>query len=292
MLTEVVLHKGDKNKPLVVFVHGMGLDIRIWNAPAQARVLGGKYPLSVLFKGCDIELQTTFLDLNERGFPVLAWSQSRPAGPIGVGVAELDRVIHAHADHAGEGIVLIGHSRGGLIARKYLEQENALIRGFITLATPHHGTSMARWVTYISPFAAALERILGKRHEEEARTALHRILAFLSSTSVREMLPGSSFFAELKEIKQKGIRYVSLGGTSPDLVRFGGSSIIELVTKFIPERFVPEELKKGYGDGMVSASSAKHPYANDHRNFPANHASILFDREARGYIVKIMEQMI
>jgi hypothetical protein len=58
-----------------------------------------------------------------------------------------------------------------------------------------------------------------------------------------------------------------------------------LLLKAIPERIVPEEMREGYGDGLVSASSSMLPHADKHYNFHVNHAEILFDREVRKCVV-------
>jgi len=45
--------------------------------------------------------------------------------------------------------ILVGHSRGGLIARKYLEKAyNERIKMLITIGTPHHGSNIARWFKF------------------------------------------------------------------------------------------------------------------------------------------------
>ena len=50
MKNEIFYFEGDRAKPLVIFIHGMGMDANMWAKPALARVLGGKYPLSVLIE--------------------------------------------------------------------------------------------------------------------------------------------------------------------------------------------------------------------------------------------------
>ena len=87
MKSEIFYSEGHREKPLVIFVHGMGMNAAMWAEPAVARILGGKYPLSVLLG--DVEMRTSFHDLKALGFPVLAWSQKRPAGPALLAVEEL-----------------------------------------------------------------------------------------------------------------------------------------------------------------------------------------------------------
>ena len=58
----------------------------------------------------------------------------------------------------------------------------------------------------------------------------------------------------------------------------------------IPENLYPEEIKKGKGDGLVSAESSKIPWSNEHYNFPLNHAEILFDKSIRDKLVEAIER--
>jgi triacylglycerol esterase/lipase EstA (alpha/beta hydrolase family) len=64
-------------------------------------------------------------------------------------------------------VTLIGHSSGGLVARALLRRiEPRRIRQLITLATPHHGTELARWVagrqaTQLRPGSAWLRALNG-----------------------------------------------------------------------------------------------------------------------------------
>jgi pimeloyl-ACP methyl ester carboxylesterase len=288
---EIIIIEGQRDRPLIVFVNGMGMDINIWEDPSATKVLGGAYPLKSLLKGIDTDMRTSFMDLRDLGCPVLLWNQTRPAGPIEIAANELREHINEHRKYAGKGIVLIAHSRGGLVARKYLETGNELIRGVITLASPNHGTTMAKWAAYIAPVASLLGEMLKDIRKEDVNPALRKVLRFLSGKGIRELLPGSDFFAHLKDRKHEGTRYVSIGGTDPDLVRIGGVSLSGLVSKAIPGRMLPKELKDGYGDGMVSAASSVLPYADEHYNFHVNHASILFDREVRALIIKVVESL-
>lgn len=286
-----VFHKGTAGRPLVVFIHGMGLDERIWVRPAEARVLGGKYPATVLLKGVDTDMKTLFDLCKERGFPVLTWSQGRPVGPIAVAVEELQELLRRYGPAAAGGVILVGHSRGGLVARKYLETCAGPVRGLITLATPHCGSSIAKWADYIGPLAAVVRRLTGGGEDKETRTVFQRILGFLCSTGIREHYPGSSFLAELKDERREGVTYVSLGGTNPHLVRFGPFSPADLMKKSMPDTLIPPELKEGCGDGMVSAASAKLPYGDRHRDFPVTHIGILFDRAVQKYVMDVVEEM-
>jgi hypothetical protein len=66
-------------------------------------------------------------------------------------------------------------------------------------------------------------------------------------------------------------------------------SVPDISEKVIPKNLYPEEMKKGKGDGLVSAESSKIPWSNEHYNFELNHAEILFEESVRKNIVKTVE---
>ena len=134
MRQEIFYFEGNRAKPLVIFIHGMGMDADMWVEPTKARVMGGKYPLSILIEGK--ELQSSFHDLKAKGYSVLTWSQRRPAGPVRVSVDELGEIIGNYNSNSDVGIILVGHSKGGLIARLFLQECYAPVRGMITIGTP------------------------------------------------------------------------------------------------------------------------------------------------------------
>jgi len=283
MKYEIFYFEGDRAKPLVIFIHGMGMDAAMWAEPARARVLGGRYPLSILLG--DAEMETPFDDLKDLGYPVLAWSQTRPAGPALIAVEELKELVLAYSAKAPAGMVLIGHSRGGLIARRFLQESVAPIRGVITIAAPHKGSSVAKWVVFVAPLCAALDKILDLG-DKEVRTSLHRVITFLSGHEIREMLPGSDFLSALSERRPPGVFIASIGGTDPTLIRIGATPLPKLLAAVLPHRMIPDELREGKADGFVTAESAIYPDGDAHKDFHVHHAGLIFDSGVREYIIK------
>jgi pimeloyl-ACP methyl ester carboxylesterase len=288
MILEKTFYQGETDKPLLIFIHGMGMNARAWSDPAEARILGGRYPLTVLLRSGD-EMKTSFEDLRRIGFPVLSWTQSRPAGPIRIAVNELKGLMEEYRNHAKSGTVLVGHSRGGLIARKYLEDCAESVRGLLTLSAPHLGTTIAGWAVSLSPITSALNQIAQGVSKKKVDSTFRRVLSFLCSSGLRELLPGSKFFLNLHDRKHQGMRCISVGGTNPDLLNAISVSLTELLSKMVPDRIIPEEMREGYGDGLVSAVSSVLPYGDEHRNFPVNHAAVLFNKEVRNYVIKSVE---
>jgi pimeloyl-ACP methyl ester carboxylesterase len=281
--TEVLFRPGDKNKPLIIFIHAMGLDANVWVDPAGARVLGGKYPLSILLDG--MELKTSFHDLNALGFPVLSWHQKGSSSEAGVVLRELNGIID---DFSGlsNGFVLIGHSRGGLLAKQLYDENKEGLKLVITIAAPFRGSRIARWVDRVAPLAAALNIVFSVGRKQKKASPLRRVLIYLSGSGVKEMLPGSDFVKALSSKSVSGIRTISIGGTKPALVRIKGRSLPAILKKIFPEKMLPDELREGMGDGFVSAASSVYPGCCEHRNFYAHHHGLLFLPEVRKYISK------
>ncbi len=291
MKTDIRFKKGDSRLPLAVFIHGMGVNADFWTDPSRAKVLGGKYPLRILLAR-DMEQVTSYSDLAQLGFGVMTWSQSRPAGPIQAAVSELRGILEKYSVHCRNGVLLICHSRGGLVARKYLEDEGCRPRMMMTIATPHAGTSMAKWAAFISPLASALEQMIDNLGRREADTTFRRVLRFLGSSGLQELLPGSAFYAGLKDLKKDDTRYISIGGTDPDLLKAVAVPLPELLMKIIPEKIFPEEMRNGCGDGLVTAASSVLPYGDKHKIFHLNHASLLFDKNVRNFIVESVRPLM
>lgn len=336
MKLDIVFHKGSNDKPAVIFIHGLGMDKDIWINPSKSLIIGGRFPLKILlgkrpferdFGPCsDIplkkvarfstgdqpdDIQTLFDDLRLKGHSVITWSQKRPAGPIGFAVSELKEVVKIAEGMTKAGIVLIGHSRGGLIGRRYLLRKDRSIRGLITISTPHKGSSIARIASYLSPLVSVINPLFSGGDEGTLSFTIKRIFDFLKSRALKELLPESNFFKSLKDKPLDWVHYFSAGGTNPtlfslyrwkwDAVKEGEYlrwflrpielfSIPDILEKVIPKNLYPEEMKKGRGDGLVSAESSRIPWYHEHYNFELNHAEILFDEGVRDVLVKTVDR--
>ncbi|MCK7466769.1 MAG: hypothetical protein MZU91_00545 [Desulfosudis oleivorans] len=95
----------------------------------------------------------------------------------------------------------------------------------------------------------------------------------------------------MRDAKPPSSRCVSFGGTNPNLITVGNVPLQDLLKKVIPERVLPDELKAGTGDGLVSKQSSRLPCGDEHYDVPLNHAAIMFDRHVRDLIVKTVDSM-
>ncbi len=337
MNLDITLRRGNTDKPALVFIHGLGMDKNIWATPSKSRILGGKIPLKILLsKNPPVKdfglrkkapkkafsefslgeqpdtIYTLFNDLSQKDYPVITWSQERPSGPIDGAVSELEKIMKTAHTLTKAGIVLIGHSRGGLIARKYLTRKDKSIRGLVTFSTPHKGSSIAKLVSYLRPIASIMSPLLPRNTKGTLSSTTKHVLDFFKSKALKELLPGSLFFQSLKDEPLDWIYYISVGGTDPGLLSFYKwrwdpvrenkynrwflkpekiFTIPDIFERVIPDKLYPEEIKKGKGDGLVSAESSKIPWCNEHYSFNLNHAQILFDERVRFLLEKAIERM-
>lgn len=330
MDTDTTIIKGDPRKPAVIFIHGLGMDKRIWEDPEEARVFDGRFPINTLLckeppseissvkLHVDVslgkapeKLTTAFHDLKGLGYTIIAYSQQRPAAGTEVAVSELRELISRHEGYFKSGIVLIGHSRGGLIAGKYLASGDKRIRGLVTLASPHKGSRMAQWAAYLSPLMSYITPLLPEAERGTLAYTVKKMSDFLLSKAVNELLPDSSLFKPAGHVPRDGVYCVSIGETDPTLFTVyrtyyeeildkGESgyilrseklfSIPELLEKIVPGKLFPDEMKIGMGDGLVTADSARLPYADEYFDFGVNHAEILFEAGVRAAIIKAIDK--
>jgi pimeloyl-ACP methyl ester carboxylesterase len=296
MKLDIVSYHGSIDKPAIVFIHGLGMDKNIWVNPSESRILGGMFPLKILLgKKNTVEnvekIRTLFDDIRQKDYSAITWSQRGSAGPIDSAVKELHEIIVEAQKMTKAGIILIGHSRGGLIARKYLLKQDESIKGLITISAPHKGSSVARIARYLSPLVSMINPLVPNGDKGTLSFSIKRILDFLKSRALKELLPESNFFKSMKDGPLNGVHYASVGGTKPTLFNLYNMSFPDIFEKVIPENLYPEEMRMGKGDGLVSAESSKIPWSNEHYNFAFNHAEILFDNGVRDVLGKIIERL-
>ena len=100
------------------------------------------YLHGILAEGVALEHLGDAVDV-EPSIPSLFMSYSRLNWTLDGLVDALDSFLE---DHTGDGtrIYLVGHSLGGLIARRYVQtREDERISGIICMATPHQGTALS-----------------------------------------------------------------------------------------------------------------------------------------------------
>jgi pimeloyl-ACP methyl ester carboxylesterase len=314
MNLDITVHKGDPDKPVVIFIHGLGVNKGFWTDP-DTKVLARIIPLKVFaakkprpraalsrgrvkYKKLTVgfipeKTENLWSTVISHGFNAVCWSQSRPAGPIGAAVEELDKiVINATKLFPEKPVALIGHSRGGLVARKYMEKKPREIKALVTISSPHGGSSLSRLGTYLSPLAPALKRMLPGDTHGTVSVVLKNLNDLLEGSALKELLPGSSFLKNLKDPPINDVKYESFGGSRTRLLPLYSwqkqddtiypkalMTIPDSLLKLFPQSIIPEEITSGKGDFMVTTESSVLPWAQRHYNVSANHISISWHKK-------------
>ena len=305
------MHSGKPASPVIILIHGLGMSNYFWVEPERCFVLGGLAPLTIFladaagtpkntvsFGTMEHGLQGLWKQLQKAGFSLASWTQSQPLGPIRVAIDELETVMAAVREKwPNLPIYLVGHSRGGLIARKFLLEERfAGVKGLITICSPHSGTGMAKFVRYLKPTGAFLEKIIPHKSKAGLTKALGRLAEFLQSPAIDELAPGSDFLSSLKKPLPSPLRKLSFGGTSPALFQivlrlpaknYKVIKFPDMLVGAIPSVHLPHELTPGLGDALVTAESAKLP-GSTHYNFPNNHVKSAYDKEIQRIILAFL----
>jgi pimeloyl-ACP methyl ester carboxylesterase len=304
-------HTGKLELPAVLLIHGLGMNNYFWVDPKKCFILGGLAPLEIFltetpekpinalsFGFIDPDIQSLWNYLENEGFSLASWTQRQPLGPIQLAVDELRSSIAAiQKKWPDKPLYLIGHSRGGLIARRFLlEEPGADIKGIITISSPHSGTEMAKFSRYLRPAGILLEKIIPSKSRATLTKALGRLSNFLQSPAIEELQPGSEFMGSIKKPLGDNLKKLSFGGTNPALFQmtislpgnnFKVIKFPDMLAGLIPSDHLPKELTPGLGDALVTAASAKIP-GSSHHDFPDNHVRAAYDRKVHKIILDFL----
>lgn len=331
------IHKGNSSFPLIIMVHGLGMTESTWINPYAERVGRQRLPLDSLltdvtrppqfrwnrrptsftsstpWRYLDERAPSIWQQLAARGYNLVTWSQRDPYGPLRQAIDELDRVRTEACRVLGDiPAIVLCHSRGGLIARAYLQRSGPLqerIKGVIFLATPHCGSRIADVTNVAGRLIAAVERIMPQGVREEVRTQWDQWAAALHLHAVEELRPDSEIITQLAagEDMERAlpIRYINIVGVSTcfaKIYRITGNqpfrvreivSLVDSVPGLIGSRILPEEWIDGLGDGLVAKERAFLSWIDpgDQYEYPVNHATILVDRSVRDRILQSVEDL-
>jgi len=306
---DISIHKGQTRKPVVIFIHGLAVNKDIWINPLHTKIFAENFPLKYIAAeapdtGASPQkrtittgvipdgIESLWSILGDEGFNLVCWSQRRPVGPIVSAVEDLLELMEkVKRLFPGRPVALIGHSRGGLIARKFMGVKHPQIKALITIASPHEGSSLSNIGKYLSPLQGVIKNILPRETHGTVAQILKRISDLLEGNVLKELMPGSEFFRKLDDSPSKEIHYLSFGGYKTELINIykwekgdtenGPKKLLTIpdsLLKFIPSSAIPDEITPGKGDIMVTAESSVLPWASDHYNLEANHFTILWDK--------------
>jgi pimeloyl-ACP methyl ester carboxylesterase len=332
---------GDPRKPLVLLLHGTGGRIDDMTDPvgpsgpdshydydgplASDRTIGWRdYPGIGVWSFTLDQMKpkdriTSWQQiLAAHDFPTAAYSQVDNVGLLQRPSDELAVIFAAIAkrpEFANSRIVLIGHSRGGLLARKFLKDHPEFaprVSKLITLHSPHLGSQLANVANAFKDAIEGLESVFGSVVTE----ALGGILDLVDSPAYQELAVGSAFLTELAngETAYPEIEYYTFGGTSPLLTRFlswvytigsaipqwhlppfhhritlGEIPVVSPVLNSLPN--IADEIAEGKGDILVADGRAHLDYSVRQTN-GLNHAEALWDPTLQAQVLRILGEEI
>ena len=254
---------GKAGRPAVLLFHGLHQGEWNWTVPASHEQMTYDYnqspkPVSAkkespgvgIFKigksdqipAAEVNANNYVALLKQQGFTVATWTQRGPSFERAYQSA-VEAYNHFRIDTAALNpaspppIALLAHSRGGLVIRRLLkEQEKDMgrVRWVITLHSPHHGSEMARAASQIVAEVTDLAAPLPLPQETKTQLrdlvveAARPLTKFVTeNTSAgggdesRELMPGGPLFRALEsgEKQLSHIKYYTFGGTNPRYYR-------------------------------------------------------------------------
>jgi pimeloyl-ACP methyl ester carboxylesterase len=284
--------------------------------------------------------------LTRAGFPVFTYSQvpqlmvplsKGPVAEFTQFLAVLQRDVLSDPAYQARQVVILGHSRGGLIGRAFLGGPEfkagragpfSRIKGLITLSSPHEGSNMALMDDKIIDFLSRIQKVVptlpndvGNRVIEALKKKVDDYVGAFGD----EIEPGSPFYRalEAQEPIPAGVRCISVGGTSPRLLRlylwtFTGDSMLPKKSAAGKMEFhwqakpveakgaspVPDglplkllgmdldEIMPGRGDGLTADKRCRFPasfHAEEHLSVGLSHAEELWDPKLQAEIIRRLD---
>ena len=331
-------------KPWVICIHGLGMSEKSWTDPCSESLMDGRLSFDFLLTDLDhppsaktwevsmgrsfflstpLRLRRPLPDsfwqfLGKEGWGLIAWSQKKPRGSISFALKELQAILKELPLR--EPVVFLAHSRGGLVARKYLQERLSgwqRIKALILLGTPHHGSQIAAWAISLGKGGLAsfttkivlsvLKFIPFPRPDGLSSLSFRSLQSYLRNPAFAELSPNSLLIREMNRLesveKENQIPYFNFIGLQTTYLRiyrqinFGPRpmvpvfSLLDGLEKIFPHSLLPPELRQGRGDGQVSGKSAHLPWASYNQTFPLNHAQLLVAPSVQNRVRQILEEL-
>jgi len=168
--------------------------------------------------------------MESEGHPCVTWTQTDTVGPIENSVDELERVVaYAKEEYGTDRVILVGHSRGGLVCRGHLRRhrEDPDVAALVTIGTPHRGTRVAmlddKLLELICSGVGALLPVPGGKLLVKAVVRLMRHLWMSEVASLDELerwAAASDYLRDLiPESQLDAVRYIAIAGVRPTMSR-------------------------------------------------------------------------
>ena len=321
----------DADKPIVLLLHGAKGRIEHMTAPAVAPdnnydylgPLGGEiaigqraYPGIGVYSCCSLDdpkpVRSWREALADNGFSTAAYSQLDPDGFLERPTRELVEVVRALNAAYDRPLVVVAHSRGGLLTRNFLKtfpEEAGTIRTVVTLHSPHTGSSIANLAESVRELIETLRSAFG----DVVLDALGWLLELAAADAWRELSVGSPFLDDLAdgETPPRGITFFTFGGVSVRLTRI--RSWVYTLESALPKWRIPPydharvevevpgaspvadslpnviaELTEGRGDLLTADARTRLPFAKAHQTNAINHAEALWDPILQAQVLRLL----
>lgn len=280
------------------------------------------------------------------GFPLLTYSQvgalmapfdRGPVAQFKEFMRIVQRDVMGDPAYRERQLVIVGHSRGGLIARAFLGdaevKASAGIRfprvgGLVTISSPHQGSHMALVDDKIIEILSSIQKVVPDLPDDVGDQVLERLKVKIDDyvgAHGDEIEPGSALFhaLEAQEPINEGVRCISVGGTSPRLMRvylwaYTLSSLMPKWSEGWPIRFhwrakaveakgaspIPDglplklfgvevdEILPGRGDGLTADKRCRFPdsfSSEEHLSVTLSHAEELWAADLQKEIIKRLD---
>jgi pimeloyl-ACP methyl ester carboxylesterase len=195
--------------------------------------------------------------LTRANFPTVTYSQvpdlmvpldRGPVAQFKQVMEMLQRDVLGAPEYRARPVVILGHSRGGLIGRAYLGDAEVKadheagagrfpdVAGLITISSPHQGSHMALLDDKIIGFLSKVQDVVPTLPNDVGNKVIDSLKAKIDAyvgAHGDEIEPDSPLFRCLaaQEPIRRGVRCISFGGTSPRLLRvylwsYTGDSLI------------------------------------------------------------------
>ena len=292
--------------PLVVLLHGFAGGLASLTAPRSGRRSWREALLAA-------------------GYSTLSYPQVAPLGTLAPNVEQLLAAaagpLSCHRPIRRLPLVLLTHSRGGLLARSFVQAAAARrelhgllsrIGRVITLHAPHAGSGLAGLALRVDAGARRLHALVGSLGLRPG--VLAALCAFSASPAVAELAPGSQLVRSLaRRPGPAGIGWHTFGGTSADLDRLrsllGGPATVtdgpaaqpspgrlahtrglgELLGLLDRLALLTPALRDGEGDLVVADAASRLPEA-PHASNRIDHVAALWDRGLQDQVLAVLAE--
>jgi len=331
----------DPSLPIVLLLHGMGGDINHMADPGVSPGMNFDFsfvpPLTIdrgwhgypnvgiwgIMTSPTKPVSGLQGSIAQSGFLTLNYAQLAPNGNLAVPLEEINAVVRALFTRFNKRIVFVCHSRGGLLARLFLQSNRgdvnllSRIAGIVTLHTPHQGSEVADFAAKVHQAVQDL-RPIGP-YSPPLQLVLNQVDAQVTNPAIGEMSPTGPFLTNLRASEATPlpvpIPIHTFGGTNPHLLNAwpcvfdatsaipqwnwppfhwttiqAPASLINVLDGTPASLICPEE--RAGGDILVTDTRSHLPGELSHHTSSVNHAAALWDPTIQTQVNGILHNLV